>query len=93
MEDDRFYEVAREGVDISIDIPGREIVVGEGEGEKKFRFVFSKIEEELLMNRGVTNAYRRYGKGIWEKLTADEEEEKNGTAVAHVGSVDSRLEW
>lgn len=97
VEEDAFYEVAKEGVGISIDLPGRRIVVGEGDESREFGFGFSRIEEELLMNQGVTNAYRRYGKGIWEKLTEkkgdDVADVGKGTTGGHEGNVDSRLKW
>ncbi|KAK4497301.1 hypothetical protein PRZ48_011751 [Zasmidium cellare] len=90
MEDEAFYAVAKEGCEISIDLPGRRVLV---EG-RTFGFGFSRIEEELLMNRGVTNAYRRYGKGIWEKLTEKKGEVGQvGKGGGHEGMVDSRLKW
>lgn len=94
MEDEEFYKVARDEVEISIDLPRRRIVVGDGKEKREFEFELSEMEEQLMRNRGVTNSFKKYGKAIWERLTSSEKEEAEvEVPKAEVVNMDSRLKW
>jgi 3-isopropylmalate dehydratase small subunit len=87
--DDAFFEAATEGVEISIDVPTRTIVVGRG---KEFRFKMAEMEYRLTVNKGITESYKMYGKAIWEKLTESDmkvkvSDDTDGKVV------DKRMEW
>lgn len=88
MSNDGFFEVATEGEEISIDVPTRTIRVG----GKDFKFRLAEMEYRLTMNKGITEAYKRYGKAIWEKLTESDTDVKVEEEM--VGKMtDKRLDW
>ena len=93
MSDEAFFEAATEGREIEIDVPARMIRVG---GKEEFGFKMAEMEYRLTVNKGMTEAYKKFGGAIWEKLTEnetggkvgmEEEEEKEGKVV------DKRMEW
>lgn len=90
MDDEAFFELAREGEDIRIDIPSRQIVVA----EKQFPFRLSDMEYKLTINNGIAKAYGRFGKAIWEKLMQEESSEGVRPVLKdEAASLDSRLNW
>jgi len=56
LNDERFYQLATEGAEISIDVGKRTLSVA---GES-FEFALSLIEERLLAGGGVTEMYKKY---------------------------------
>jgi 3-isopropylmalate dehydratase small subunit len=66
MDDNAFYEAAKEGENITIDIPNRSIAIG----GQAFLFTLSEMEYNLTLNNGITNSFKRYGRGIWETFTS-----------------------
>ncbi|RDW80791.1 putative 3-isopropylmalate dehydratase [Coleophoma crateriformis] len=62
--DEDFYELARTGSDIKIDIPGR-IVQIEG---RSFSFALDDMELSLIKNRGLATAYKTFGKNVFASL-------------------------
>jgi len=90
MDDEAFYEAAQEDVEISIDVPQRQITVA-GKG---FPFRLSNMEYQLTINNGIAKAYGRYGKSIWEKLMgAETSQNPNAILADEAASIDSRLNW
>lgn len=91
MTDETFYEAAKEGEEISIDLPKRKIVVG----GQAWGFELSTMEEKLTQHQGVAASFRKFGKGIWETLTNDggDEEKPGGMEEAESGGIDGRLKW
>lgn len=65
ITDPRFYELAKDGEVITVDVDKREARVG---GES-FGFQLSEIEYKMTVNGGIEDSFRVYGKGIWEELT------------------------
>lgn len=89
MSDEAFFEAATEGQKISIDVPTRTIVVGDG---RTFKFKMAEMEYRLTVNKGITESYKMYGKAIWEKLTESSMQVKvRDDADEKV--VDKRMEW
>jgi 3-isopropylmalate dehydratase small subunit len=89
MSDDAFFEAATEGKNISINVPTRTIVVGDG---KVFKFKMAEMEYRLTVNKGISESYKMYGKAIWEKLTESDMKVKVGDDTD--GRVmDKRMEW
>ena len=79
MTDDKFYEAARDGREIEIDVQRRTVRVNE-EGEwKEWHFELSEMEYQLTVNHGVAQSFKRYGKSIWEDLMNGNEMEKANT--------------
>ena len=90
MNDDEFYTTAKEGEDITVDIPNRAITVG----GQEFPFTLSDMEYKLTVNNGIAKAYGRFGKSIWEKLMQSESSEGVDSIVKDdAATLDSRLNW
>ena len=76
IEDESFYDAVGigEGLDCEVDL-GRSVVrlFGNGEGGKgegEWKFVMSEMERELIEIGGLTSAFRRFGKGLFDVLTS-----------------------
>ncbi|KAJ1674621.1 hypothetical protein EV182_002904, partial [Spiromyces aspiralis] len=61
LTDERFYELAQEGAEVSINLKDRVITCG---GEE-FKFGLSLMEERLIAGGGVTKMYHKYGKALF----------------------------
>ena len=69
MTDARFFDAAQDGKGIRVDV---ENGVVEVEGtEEKFGFELSRMERQLNECGGLTEAFRKWGKGLWETLCAE----------------------
>lgn len=66
MHDEDLYAAAVEGKSIEIDIPTRQIIIG---GDKTFKFQRAEMEWRLTVNRGLCEAYKKFGKEIWQHMT------------------------
>jgi 3-isopropylmalate dehydratase small subunit len=89
MSGDAFFEAATEGKDISVNVPMRTIVVGDGQ---VFKFKMAEMEYRLTVNKGISESYKMYGKAIWEKLTeSDVRVEVGDDTDGRV--MDKRMEW
>lgn len=90
MEDEEFYQAAKENENITIDVSRRSIEVG----GKTFTFRLSNMEYKLTVNNGISNTYNRYGKAIWRRLMQnDADEATNAVRKDEAASLDSRLNW
>lgn len=56
LTDEKFYQLATEGEEITVDVPKRKIIVK----NQEFGFSLSDIEERLLAGGGVTEMYKKY---------------------------------
>lgn len=65
VDDDDFYALAQDRVEITVDVSQRKVRVR----DQEFRFELSRIEERLVGMGGMTSAFRRWGKGVFEGLT------------------------
>ncbi|KAF9893323.1 hypothetical protein FE257_011755 [Aspergillus nanangensis] len=66
MHDPAFFEVARDGEDISIDFSGKTITVS----GMHFAFELSQMERELFQCGGIASAFQKFGNRLFEKMTA-----------------------
>ena len=90
MDDEAFFEAAKEGEDIRIDIAGRLIEVA----GQKFSFRLSNMEYKLTVNNGIAKTYGKFGKAIWERLMQEESSEGIKPVLKdEAASLDSRLNW
>lgn len=98
ITDDAFYELARDGEKVSVDVQGKVVTVG----GRTFEFVLSEIEERMTTNGGIEHAFRVHGKGIWEELTGGGKganEVPGEEAMVMVGGdggkneMEKKLEW
>lgn len=64
ITDQKFYDLAEEGHEISIDLEGNRLQVG---GEE-FTFQFSSMERKLMELGGITQAFHKYGKELFQTM-------------------------
>ncbi|TVY45091.1 putative aconitate hydratase [Lachnellula subtilissima] len=91
MSDEAFFTAATENADIEIDVPRRKIFVA----GQEFGFVLADMEYWLTMNKGMNEAYKKFGTAIWEKLT-EKSIEPNvdlGGVEQEMQPLDNRLRW
>lgn len=90
MDGEEFFEAAREGEEISIDVEQRLITVA----GKEFAFRLSDMEYKLTANNGIAQAYGRFGKAIWKQLMLSTPKAAQREVLKdHAASLDSRLNW
>lgn len=62
LPDPKFYELVEEGSSLSIDVPGRRVLVG----EHVFHFQLSTMEERLMAGGGVSAMYSQFGAKLFQ---------------------------
>ncbi|KAJ1736912.1 hypothetical protein LPJ72_000962 [Coemansia sp. Benny D160-2] len=77
LKDDKFYQLAQEGAEVSIDLPNRKIYCC----GYSFSFNLSTMEERLILGGGVTEMYKKYGNLLFRAAIAADPESvlKNAT--------------
>lgn len=65
VKDEDFYTIAKDGEPVEVDLEKREIRVG----GKSFNFQFSELERRLIETGGVSEAFKKWGKGYMEMIT------------------------
>lgn len=85
IQDDSFYEKATDDAEITIDVYSREITIG----DRMWKFELDNLEIKMLQNKGLAEAYKKFGKGVFDNLCEDGHTELSGKAE----SIDSSLEW
>ncbi len=72
LTDEKFYDVATEGRTVEIDLARGVISVFEGEMSDvlvgEWEYTLSDMERELIAAGGLTSAFRRFGKGLFEVM-------------------------
>lgn len=92
VSDDAFFEVAKEGEDITIDIPSRTVSVA----GQTFPLNLSEMEYNLTVNNGMAESFRRFGKAIWENFTGSTTGGKSVARALEEGSdvkKDRKMDW
>ncbi|KAF2122765.1 aconitase family protein [Lophiotrema nucula] len=64
IKDPEFYRLAGEGAELSIDLEENKLKVG----DEKFGFDFSQMERKLMDLGGITQAFDKYGKELFQKM-------------------------
>ncbi|KAJ1762924.1 hypothetical protein LPJ62_000005 [Coemansia sp. RSA 2167] len=70
LKDEKFYDLAQEGAEVSIDLPARKIYCG----GSVFVFNLSTMEERLILGGGVTEMYKKYGNLLFRAAIAADPE-------------------
>jgi 3-isopropylmalate dehydratase small subunit len=81
--DEGFYEKAKDGAEVEVDL-GQGVVrlfSDGGEVEGEWPFEMSDMEKELIEIGGLTSAFRRFGKGLFDVLTTPKGKRGSGKAV------------
>ncbi|KAJ2620222.1 hypothetical protein GGI26_005179 [Coemansia sp. RSA 1358] len=81
LKDEKFYELAQEGAEVSIDLPGRRIYCS----GHTFSFNLSTMEERLILGGGVTEMYKKYGNLLFRAAIAADPESVLTTAAGSCG--------
>jgi 3-isopropylmalate dehydratase small subunit len=89
IDNDRFYELAQDGEQISIDIPARKVSVA----SEEFPFQLSEIEYNLMENKGIAQSFQKYGKRIWTEMMASGPAPESVSIEPDSAPVDGRLNW
>jgi len=79
LKDPEFHFLATDGVDIDVDLDAREVRVK----GKAFGFQLDDMELALIEQGGIASAFRRFGMGVFEKLTAGEGSNKERKRKGH----------
>lgn len=87
IQDESFYESAMDNFEITIDVYGREIAIE----ERKWKFELDNLEIKMLQNKGLAEAYKRFGKGVFDSLC--EVDARTEESSVEAKSIDSSLEW
>lgn len=86
MRDPSFYQAAAvDGTEITVNVHGREIVIG----EQKWAFQLDNLEIKMLQNKGLAEAYKKFGKNVFDSLCEDDRE----GATSEEKYLDRSLEW
>jgi 3-isopropylmalate dehydratase small subunit len=64
LTDTQFYELAVDGAEIAVDLSERHILCG----GKTFPFQLSEVEESLIEAGGLTEAFKKFGKDVFNVL-------------------------
>lgn len=92
LGDERFYDLAKEGVELEVDVANRKVrCCGE-----EFGFVLDPIEEKLLAAGGLLKVYNLYGTKLFKKLqeaAANGEKTKKTVSLILHEKADSKLDW
>lgn len=92
ISDDAFFQAATEGEDITLDIPSRTATVA----GHAYPFALSDMEYNLTVNNGMTDSYKKFGKGIWESFTQSKSKRSPISSVLQSGEGDkkqTKMDW
>ncbi len=87
MNDEKFYELAKDGAEIEINVDERIVVVG----GNRFPFTVSDLEVSLWKQGGISEAFKIWGKGLLEKMTATKGSGR--VAAKETSSAHPELSW
>jgi len=90
IKDESFYEVAIDGSGIKVDLEKRRVVIG----EREWQFKLSQMEMKLIETGGITGAFRKFGKKLFEVMCASTQDGRKGV-VQSGGDCESgkELQW
>ncbi|CAI4214289.1 unnamed protein product [Parascedosporium putredinis] len=86
----RFFDLALDGYDLSVDLVKNVVVVG----GQEFSFSLSKMEKELIGLGGITPGFMRFGKQLFQGLCSSSRSLAAGPKEGGAGcSTGKALEW
>ena len=91
LDDDEFHSRATDGFEIKIDVTSREVYVG----GRTFSFKLDDIELALIENGGMAPAFARFGKDVFQRLSASPSS-NGGEALyqdRNKGGASEELQW
>lgn len=89
ISDEAFYNAATDGTDISIDLNTNEIVLG----DRRIRFEVSQMEKELFDHGGISSAFMKFGKNLFEAMTTPRNLARAARAPGSDANARAELQW
>ncbi|KAH6604405.1 aconitase family [Trichoderma cornu-damae] len=86
MDDPAFFEAAADGKEISIDLETNQITIGGIE----FPFQLSTMERELVEAGGITPAFKKFGKQLFDMICGST---KDARRAVEVGGQAAGMQW
>ncbi|KAL6822808.1 aconitase iron-sulfur domain-containing protein [Trichoderma sp. SZMC 28015] len=86
MDDPAFFEAAVDSAEISIDLENNRVNIGEAE----FSFQLSDMERELVEAGGITPAFKKFGKQLFDMICGST---KDGRRAVEVGGQAAGMQW
>ncbi|KAL6825185.1 aconitase iron-sulfur domain-containing protein [Trichoderma camerunense] len=86
MDDPAFFEAAVDSAEISIDLETNKINIGEAE----FSFQLSDMERELVEAGGITPAFKKFGKQLFDMICGST---KDARRAVEVGGQAAGMQW
>ena len=93
IQDNSFYDAAVDGAEITIDLGSRVIFLGGND----YPFTLSRMEEELISSGGITAAFQRFGKNLFDVMCSAKPRPEHTRQLDLDGNearaAQSRLQW
>lgn len=89
ISDEGFYDSATDGADISINLRTNEIVLG----ERRISFALSQMEKELFDHGGISSAFSKFGKNLFEAMTTPKNLARAAKNPGSDGNARAELQW
>ena len=91
LDNDDFHTLATDGAEIKIDVPSRQVRVA----GTTFSFKFDDMELALIGNGGMAPAFGRFGKDVFEQLSASPGRAGSGALDRdqNEGGASRELQW
>jgi homoaconitate hydratase len=89
LTDDKFYELAQEGIDLMIDLESRIVRCG----GLDFPFTLDPIEEQLLSAGGLVQVYEKFGPSLFRTLQSVSVAKSGKDGVVIPEERSNKLEW
>lgn len=86
MDDPAFYEAAADGEEIRIDLETNSLIVG----DREFSFSLSTMERELVEAGGITPAFKKFGKQLFDMICGST---KDARRVVEVTGQTAGMQW
>ncbi|KAL7920082.1 hypothetical protein ACQKWADRAFT_315064 [Trichoderma austrokoningii] len=86
MDDPAFYKAAADGAEISIDLQTNSLTVG----DEIFSFSLSAMERELVEAGGITPAFKKFGKQLFDMICGST---KDNRRVVEVSGQATGMQW
>ncbi|KAH8121897.1 hypothetical protein FP744_10002942 [Trichoderma asperellum] len=86
MDDPAFYKAAADGEAISIDLETNSLTVG----EQEFSFSLSAMERELVEAGGITPAFKKFGKQLFDMICGST---KDARRAVEVSGQAANMQW
>jgi homoaconitate hydratase len=92
LNDDKFYELAQEDEELTVDVERRAVTCG----GHSFKFFLDPIEEQLLSGGGLLSVYEMFGQSLFRRLQSLSMKKSTETGTTHAINSEARadqMEW